>query len=51
MFKKSLPLMVIAGLTALFIGFDLHSYLSFEQLKTQHLWLHDHVVMQPLLSA
>jgi len=51
MLKKSLPLIIIIALTALFFASGLHEYLSFEQLRTHRLLLNDWVDAQPLLAA
>ncbi|PCI01753.1 MAG: hypothetical protein COB79_03575 [Zetaproteobacteria bacterium] len=51
MLKKSLPLLIIAALTALFILSGAHEYLSFEQLREHRLTLNTWVGEQPLLSA
>ncbi|MDQ6989365.1 MAG: TVP38/TMEM64 family protein [Mariprofundaceae bacterium] len=51
MLKKSIPLILIAVFTLLFISLGLQDYLSFEQLKTHRAWLHDWVELEPVLSA
>ncbi len=51
MLKKSLPLLIIAALTALFILSGWHEYLSFEQLREHRLTLNTLVAEQPLLAA
>jgi len=51
MLKKSLPLLIIASVTALFIAFDLHQYLSFEQLREHRAWLQTWVSVQPISAA
>jgi len=51
MLKRSLPLLVIVTLTALFIAFDLHTYLSFDQLKEHRLLLNNWVSNAPMLAV
>ena len=51
MLKKSLPLLIIAALTALFILSGWHEYLSFEQLREHRLELNAWVAEQPMLAA
>ncbi|MDX8388402.1 MAG: TVP38/TMEM64 family protein [Ghiorsea sp.] len=51
MLKKSIPLIVIIGLTALFFSLGLHEYLSFDQLKEHRLFLNDWVTTQPIIAA
>ncbi len=51
MLKKSLPLIIIAALTALFFASGLHEYLSFEQLREHRLELNAWVAAQPVLAA
>lgn len=51
MLKKSLPLLVIIALTALFILSGWHEYLSFEQLREHRLTLNTWVADYPMLSA
>ncbi len=51
MLKKSLPLIMIAVLTALFFASGLHEYLSFEQLREHRLTLNAWVTDYPALSA
>jgi len=51
MLKKSLPLIMIAVLTALFFASGLHEYLSFEQLREHRLELNAWVASQPVLAA
>jgi len=51
MLKKSLPLLIIAALTALFIMSGLHEYLSFDQLRLHRLELNAWVEAQPILAA
>ncbi len=51
MLKKSLPLIIIAVLTALFFASGLHEYLSFEQLREHRLTLNAWVTDYPALSA
>jgi len=51
MLKKSLPLLIIAALTALFILSGWHEYLSFEQLREHRLTLNTLVAEQPWLAA
>jgi uncharacterized membrane protein YdjX (TVP38/TMEM64 family) len=51
MLKKSLPLIIIAALTALFIAPGWHEYLSFEQLREHRLELNAWVSAQPVLAA
>ena len=51
MLKKSLPLIMIAALTALFFASGLHEYLSFEQLREHRLELNAWVASQPVLAA
>ena len=51
MLKKSVPLIMIAALTALFFASGLHEYLSFEQLRAHRLTLNTWVADYPVLSA
>jgi len=51
MLKKSLPLLIIAALTTLFILSGWHEYLSFEQLREHRLTLNTLVAEQPWLAA
>lgn len=51
MLKKSLPLLVIIALTALFVLSGWHEYLSFEQLREHRLTLNTWVADYPMLSA
>ncbi len=51
MLKKSLPLLIITALTALFILSGWHEYLSFEQLREHRLELNAWVAEQPIISA
>ena len=50
MLKKSLPLLLIIALTALFIGMGWHEYLSFEQLREHRLQLNDWVSTNPFIA-
>ncbi|MDQ7003563.1 MAG: TVP38/TMEM64 family protein [Ghiorsea sp.] len=50
MLKRSLPLLILAAIAALFISLGWHEYLSFEQLKEHRLTLNALVLDYPILS-
>ncbi len=51
MLKKSLPLLIIAAITAAFVMAGWHEYLSFEQLRIHRLELNHWVTEQPIIAA